>query len=259
MLKICFKFGIFVPQMMKKNLFKIQKPIFDDEAMLVLNKPAGLLTVPDRHDPQLPNLRHILQDKYGPVIPVHRLDKETSGVICFAKTKEDHKFLNEEFQNRRVGKKYIAFISGTPAENEGTLDYPIEQHPSILGKMRISPRGKDSLTKYKVLETIGPFSLVEVDLLTGRTHQIRLHFSHLGHPVIADTRYGNGKSVFLSDFKKNFKQGRFKEERALIGSLALHSRQLSLTHPRSNKEMLFEAELNKEFSVALKQLRKYVN
>ncbi len=229
--------------------------IFENENAIVLNKPSGLLTVPDRKQLEQ-NLKDILQAKYGEIYTVHRLDKDTSGVLIFAKNEATHKDLSQQFENRLTQKLYVGIVHGTLYQTEGTWDAGIMEHPAKNGLMVINRKGKASITNYKVLQTFKKYSVVQFDLLTGRTHQIRLHTKNAGHTIVADILYGDGKGIYLSTLKKKFNLNKNElEERPILGRLALHAQYLTVCIDGTTQQ--FEAPLPKDIAVAIKQLEKY--
>jgi tRNA pseudouridine32 synthase/23S rRNA pseudouridine746 synthase len=163
--------------------------LYEDTDVIAVNKPAGTASIPER-DLSVPSVRTILETKAGAKLyTVHRLDKEVSGVMLFAKTAEAHRYLNNAFFERNVQKSYIALVHGLIESDSGTIDAPIRQFGS--GRMGVDEKnGKPSVTRYKVLERRGQFTLVEAYPLSGRRHQIRVHFYHIGHPIAGDMRYG---------------------------------------------------------------------
>jgi len=232
--------------------------IYEDEDFIVLNKPAGVLTIPDRFSKSLPNLYGILTEKYGRIFVVHRLDKETSGVICFAKNEEAHSDLSEKFEEHDVNKVYLALITGHLRNKEGRIDIPLSENPKIPGTMRVDyDAGKRSITEYKVLEEFENYSLVEARPLTGRMHQIRVHFKAIGHPLAIDSVYGNKNEIFLSEIKKKYKAKEDEPEKPLMSRLTLHALKLGFFHFRKKEYIEFEAKLPRDFESLLKQLRKY--
>lgn len=232
--------------------------LYEDDAMIVVNKAAQVLSIPDRHRAELVNIYQLLQAKYGEIYIVHRLDKDTSGVLVFARTAEAHKNLSEQFEGRSTVKKYLALVTGTPFPESGRIDAPIAPHPTQLGLMTVMSKGKDSITDYQVVEKFKNYSLLECQILTGRTHQIRVHLKHIGHPLVVDAQYGGKESLFLSDFKKRrFNLGKWEEEVPMLNRVPLHAASLSLAHPTSGEAMTFEAELPKDFRAVLSQLRKW--
>jgi len=232
--------------------------LFEDEAILVINKAAMMLSIPDRHRPELPNIYNLLQAKYGEIFIVHRIDKETSGLLIFAKTAAAHKSLSEQFEGRSTTKKYLALVKGCPFEEQGRINAPIVPHPTQLGLMTVANKGKESITDYTVIEKFKNYSLLECTILTGRTHQIRVHLKHIGHPLVVDSNYGGQEALFLSEFKKRkFNLGKYEEEVPMLARIPLHAYQLSITHPVSGEVVTFEAVLPKDFRAVLSQLKKW--
>jgi len=230
--------------------------VYENENFIVINKPSGLLSIPDREAKES-SLKKILQDKYGQIFTVHRLDRETSGLIVFAKNEEAHKHLSNQFQERQTEKIYYGLVLGSLAEKQGLIDAPIAEHPVKKGLMIVNKNGKESFTDYKVMEDFGIFSNLEFRIYTGRTHQIRVHAKYIGHPVACDKLYGDGKPIFLSAFKHKFKLSKKQEEeKPILNRLALHSYRLSFkdAHGTNHK---FEAPLPKDFKALLQQLRKW--
>ena len=232
--------------------------LYEDAHLLAINKPAGLLSIPGRYDVNKPNVKHIIEKKYDKAWVVHRLDKDTSGLICFALTEETHRLLSLQFESRTVEKKYWAIVHGRPPSLEGTINKPIAQHPYTTGKMAISPKGKKAVTHYRAIEVFRHFSLLECQIETGRTHQIRVHLESLGCPIAGDGLYGKSKTLLLSTIKqKGFKLRKGESERALLSRQALHAVQLKLTHPFTEQAISFEAPLPKDMNATLNQLRKW--
>lgn len=229
--------------------------IFENDDLIVLNKPSGLLSIPDRQGKEI-SLKKILQERPGEIFTIHRLDKGTSGVIMFAKNEATHKSLSQQFQNRQTEKIYLGLVIGSPLNKKGTIDSPIMEHPVKKGLMVINRKGKESLTDYEVLEDLGPYSWVQFQIYTGRTHQIRIHMKDIGHPIVCDEVYGDGKPVLLSSIKHNFKLSRNQEEeRPILNRLALHSFQLKFAGA-DNKQYEFEAPVPKDLKATLQQLSK---
>ena len=235
----------------------MQLAIIEETAnWIALNKPAGLLSIPDRKGKDI-SLKSILQEKYGEIFTVHRLDKETSGVILFAKTADAHRFFSQQFEERTVGKIYVGLVNGIPSEKEGTIDSPIGDHPTKKGLMTVIKNGKPSITDYLVKEEFGKYSFLEFTIHTGRTHQIRVHMQSLGHPIVCDELYGDGRPVFISSLKKNFKLSKSEEEeRPILSRVGLHAWRLIFTD-EDGKEYSPEAEMPKDMRALLQQLRKW--
>ncbi|GAA0535042.1 RluA family pseudouridine synthase [Chitinophaga japonensis] len=223
---------------------------------IVLNKPAGLLTIPDRHDNEIPSLQTLLKKAYSNIFTVHRLDRDTSGLILFARNEAAHRYFSQLFESREVKKYYAGLVSGQPVPLQGSIDEPIMEHPVQKGKMVANRKGKAALTDYEVLETFGLYSFVRLQIHTGRTHQIRVHMKHLGHPIVVDELYGNPAPILLSAIKKKYRLGKYtEEERPLLGRLGLHAWQLHFTDNKGVEQQL-EAPLPKDMQAVLNQLRK---
>lgn len=238
----------------------LKKPqiLHQDQDILVVNKPPNFLSIPDRFDATKPNLLSYLRKSFEEVLPVHRLDKETSGVICFARNKEAHKRVNKQFQDRTLSKLYWVLADGLVEPEQGLIEKAIAPHPTISGKMMVSNKGKISVTSYRVLEHFKQFSLVEVAIETGRTHQIRVHFESIGFPLMVDKFYGVRKEFFVSQIKtKKYRLGKDQVERPLLSRSSLHSYQLTLTHPTTKEVITFKASPPKDFQAVLKQLQKW--
>jgi RluA family pseudouridine synthase len=236
----------------------IPETIFKDEHQLIVHKPAGMLSIPDRHVPEKLNLLNWLQQAYGSVLTVHRLDKDTSGVICFARHAEAHRHLSLQFEHGRVQKIYLALLDGLLREKEGIIAGPIAPHPTRPGRMMVSKQGKAAETHFRTIEEFQRFTLVEAEIKTGRTHQIRVHFQSLGFPLAVDEFYGPRPALFLSEIKgHHYRQAKDSEERPLLDRLSLHAQQLSLIPFGKDKAETFAAPLPRDLSVTLKQLRKW--
>lgn len=240
------------------NMKKTYETLHEDDHFIVINKSAPFLTIPDRFNSDKRNLYNLLKAKYGEIFIVHRLDMETSGVMCFAKTAEAHKQLSQQFEARTVQKIYQAIVRGVMGNDSGEIDAPIATHLHIAGKMTTHKKGKPSLTYYKVLERFKQYTLAELDLKTGRTHQIRVHLTSIGHPLAVDRMYANKEAFLLSEIKKrSYKTSKFEEERPLVNRLTLHAYQLRIEHPETGEQMTFQAPLPKDFRAMLQQLRKW--
>jgi len=229
--------------------------IADTPDFIALNKPSGLLSIPDREGKDI-SLKKLLIEKYGSIFTVHRLDRDTSGLIVFAKNEDAHKQLSQQFEERQTEKIYNGLVIGSLAEKKATIDAPISEHPGKKGLMTVYRKGKESLTDYEVLEDFKIFSWVRFQILTGRTHQIRVHAKHIGHPIVCDDLYGDGKPILLSSLKHKFKLSKNElEERPILNRLALHA--LSLKFINTNGEAIkLEAPVPKDLRALLQQLRK---
>jgi 23S rRNA pseudouridine955/2504/2580 synthase/23S rRNA pseudouridine1911/1915/1917 synthase len=231
--------------------------VFQNSHFIAINKPAGLLSIPDRFGKDQ-SVKSILQDQLGKIFTIHRLDKETSGLIIFAKDEQTHKDLSQKFEGREVEKHYVGLVQGTLMNREGKIDVPIMEHPGKTTLMMANKKGKPSLTEFKVLEEFGLFSWLQFQIHTGRTHQIRVHSKYIGNPIVCDDLYGDGQPVLLSSIKRKFKLSKDEfEERPLLNRLALHSWQLKFTDADGTRHEL-EAPLSKDLKALLQQLRKNV-
>jgi 23S rRNA pseudouridine1911/1915/1917 synthase len=224
--------------------------LYEDPSIIVIDKPAGMVVHPAPGNPSgtLVNaLLHHCNDLSGingalrPGI-VHRLDKETSGVMVVAKNDESYRHLTRQFKNRTVEKVYLAIAYGNIKQNEGQIDSAIGRHPDQRKKMSTkTKKGRVALTRWKVLERLGPFTLLEIHPQTGRTHQIRVHLSSIGHPILGDPLYGKKGTVEM--MKK-------------MGRQALHAHRLGFTHPRTGERIQFVAPIPEDMSNVLSFLRK---
>ena len=229
--------------------------LFEDRSLLVLNKPAGLVVHPaaghEEHTLVNALLHHCqgsLSGIGGVARPgiVHRLDKETSGCLVVAKNDETHLALSGQFAGRQVEKIYNAIVCGQLARESGEIHAAIARHPSHRKRMAVrdDASGRAAHTSYRVLERLNSATFVEAQIHTGRTHQIRVHFQFLGHPLVGDETYGARQNARLKELT-NYAAPR----------VMLHARELSFVHPRTEKEMSFEAPLPQDFRTALKSLR----
>ena len=227
--------------------------IFEDEYLAVINKPQGMVTHPGAgiYSGTLVNaLLHHMQGSLsgigGAIRPgiVHRLDKETSGLLVVAKEDVTHRHLAEQIKEKSAQRIYIALVAGHLSEPTGTIDQPIGRHPVKRKQMAVVSSGRHAVTHYQVLESFDKFTLVKVRLETGRTHQIRVHMAHIGHPVVGDLVYNHGASGTPG----------MRSKMKLTGH-ALHATQLSFVHPINNRLLEFEAPLPEHFQRALESLR----
>lgn len=228
--------------------------IYEDEALLVLNKPPGLVVHPaagnEEHTLVNALLHHCegeLSGVGGVARPgiVHRLDKDTSGCLVVAKNDETHIALSAQFADRNVHKVYLAIVCGEVAREQGEIRAAIARHVSHRKRMAVDDdRGREAHTSYRVLERLNSATLVEALLHTGRTHQIRVHFQHLGHPLVGDETYGQRQNRRLTELT------RYTASRQM-----LHAHELGFTHPRTGKKLTFKAPYPEDFEDALKALR----
>lgn len=219
--------------------------LYEDQHIAVINKPKGLVVHPGvgRHSETLVNaLRYrygsSLSTLGGPQRPgiVHRLDKDTSGCLVVARNDHAHLALAQQFKERRVRRVYLALVHGNPP-SEGTVRLPIGRHPVHRVKMAVVSTGRDAVTHFRLLESLGPFALLQVDLETGRTHQIRVHLAHIGFPVVGDPLYTRERRAVITDGQ------------------VLHAWQVSFTHPESHLQMSCVAPPPSSFVELLARLR----
>ena len=232
---------------------------FEDDHLAIVLKPAGLVVHPG-HGRRSGTIVHALLGRGMPLAPaggrerpgiVHRLDRETSGLLVVAKTDEAHRALTSAFAQRRVRKRYVALVWGRPDPPEGTIERAIGRSRSDPTRMTVRvprSRGREATTIYRTTEKLPGFSLLEIDLVTGRTHQIRVHFASVHHPVVGDDRYGGNPWRSLRDPGVREAVGGFHR-------LALHAAHLELDHPVHGDKLSFDAPLPGEFEALLATLR----
>lgn len=235
---------------MKDAKFEI---LHEDGDIAVVSKEAGLLTIPDRYDPGLPCLKALLQERFGGIFVVHRLDRETSGLLVFARNEEAHRALCLQFERREAKKLYHAVVAGSPEQDILEANIPLGTRNE---KVVPDPRGKESVTIFRVLRRFRNAALLECELLTGRTHQIRAHCAALGHPLLVDRIYGSADAFYLSSIKKNYRR-KGSEESPVISRSTLHARSLAFLHPRSGERMEFQAPYPADFERLCRTLDKY--
>jgi 23S rRNA pseudouridine1911/1915/1917 synthase len=230
--------------------------LWDDDSLLVVNKPAGLPSLPDGYQADAPYLRGVLEPLFGRLWIVHRLDRETSGVVVLARSSQVHRALNTQFQEHQTTKVYHALVGGSPDWAEQQVDAPLLPNGDRRHRSIVSEKGKPAVTLFRVLEGFSGYALVEAQPKTGRTHQIRSHLAYLRHAIVADGLYGDGERLYLSALKPGYRGSR-GEEPALLGRLGLHAWSLAFAHPLSGEKVSFIAPYPQDFEAALQQLRKY--
>ena len=239
-----------VPEAKQINLKAQDIPleiIYEDKDIIVVNKPKGMVVHPAIGNPDgtlvnaIMNIcKESLSGIGGEIRPgiVHRLDKDTSGLLIIAKNDNSHIKMSEQIKNREVTKIYIALVRGVIKENEATIDMPIARSTKDRKKMAVSKNGKSAITHFKVLKRYDKYTLLQIKIDTGRTHQIRVHMAEIGHPVVGDFVYSNGKNDF-----------------GIEGQM-LHSKILEFKHPVTEKQMHLEAKLPEYFEKILIELDK---
>lgn len=231
--------------------------LYKDDDIIAINKPSGWLSIPDRHDAELYSVKSWFEAKGEKIFIVHRIDRDTSGLLLLARNAEAHKYYNTLFEQRTLKKTYYGLVLGSISEDEGVYDQPIEQHPTLLGKMRVGRKGKPAITHFKVEERFRGYTWVRFQIETGRTHQIRVHLYNAGHSLVCDPIYGKSDPILLSSFKKKFNlSGKEEDERPLLSRLALHAYSVDLVDRKSIPHT-FIAPVPRDLDVTLKQLRKW--
>jgi len=232
--------------------------LFEDDDLLVVNKPAGLLTVPGRQESV--SLREAIAHATGierPLRLVHRLDRQTSGVLVLAKTLHAQRAMTEQFGNRNVVKDYLAIVRGQPDTDQGLIDTPLAPHPRRGHQMIVTYKGKPPQTARTVVECWASIALLRCRPLTGRQHQIRVHLAYIGLPLLVDEPYGRSTAFYLSEIKADYRLTRGQGEQPLIARLTLHAERIRFTHPSRDEPMNIEAPLPKDFRATLNQLRQW--
>ena len=219
--------------------------VYEDDDIIVINKQKGLVVHPGNGNPDgtlvnaiMAHCKGSLSGIGGKIRPgiVHRIDKDTSGLLIVAKNDEAHIDVSNQIKEHLVKKTYVALVRGVIRENEATINIPIARSINDRVKMAVSKRGKDAVTHFKVLKRYNGFTYIEVNIETGRTHQIRVHMSHIGYPIVGDGVYSNGKNPF-----------------GVEGQM-LHSAKLEFVHPRTKQKMNLEAKLPNYFEEVLNKL-----
>ena len=221
--------------------------IFEDDDIIIVNKEKGIVVHPGNGNPDgtlanaiLERCKDSLSGIGGTIRPgiVHRIDKDTSGLVIIAKNDNAHLKISKQIQERKVSKTYIALVRGVIKENEATINMPIGRSTKDRKKMAVTKNGKEAITHFKVLKRYEGFTLLEVKIETGRTHQIRVHMAEIGYPIVGDEVYSNGKNPFN------------------VKGQMLHAAKLQFIHPTTNQAVTYEAPLPEYFQTILNQLEK---
>ncbi|MBK9384710.1 MAG: RluA family pseudouridine synthase [Planctomycetes bacterium] len=256
------------PQIRSSALPEI-RVLYEDDAIWVIDKPAGIAVEPERWDREGAHIAGAVLDHLergvaaGERLPfrprvVHRIDKGTSGVLCFAKNLEAERALRSQFEEGSVSKRYLALVEGEVPPEGGTVDLPIGPDAKKDGKMRVdrSGTGKRAHTRYELARAYRGFSLVGAFPKTGRTHQIRVHLAARGFPLLVDPLYGRREELLLSEFKPGYVSSKRHKERPLIARLTLHAASLALRSPAAG-EVVIECAPPKDFAATMTQLQRW--
>ena len=231
--------------------------IYSDDDFIVLNKRSGILIAADRYNPDAPRLDLMAEKEFGKLYAVHRIDKDTSGLIIYAKNLEAQKGISMQFEQRKVQKIYHALVYGHPLWEDLHVDLALEpdgdaRHRTVVNKKF----GKPSVTDFHLIGVCGPYSWIEAKPKTGRTHQIRVHLAANNLSIVCDPLYsGNQKPVRLSEVKRKW-NGDEDEERPLLSRLALHAYKIQFEHPATHEQVTFTAPYARDMEAVRKQFAK---
>lgn len=234
--------------------------LYEDDQLLALNKYSGELVIPGRWEKEGRKERSLIDELnkiYGKIYVVHRPDRDTSGLVLFAKTAGAHRTMSQAFENRQVKKRYYGLIHGQLKKNHGTISKQLAPCKKDPGRMIVDKRGgKHSETEIQVLHQWGQYSWLEIHPLTGRTHQVRVHLASIGHPLVGDPLYGLlGDDIYLSHLKKKYRPKEGEKEKPLLSRLALHAGCLEFLHPVSDQRVIIESTLPKDIKAVTTQLK----
>jgi 23S rRNA pseudouridine1911/1915/1917 synthase len=254
---------------------RVPKPtldiLFQDDDFVAVNKPAGLAAIPGRGEAEGDSVLERVAAEVGlpstgtadpRIRVVHRLDKDTSGVMLFAKHAAAQRHVSHQFQNNTTSKEYLALVAGRPSESAGEIDAKLAPHPSSKPRMSVVRHGgRPARTGWRIEQSFRQYTLLRVFPKTGKTHQIRVHLKHIGLPLAVDPLYspvapGTPVGLFLSSFKRDYRATHGEEERPLIGRLTLHAERLRFTHI-DGREIELVAPLPKDFRAALNMLARH--
>ena len=242
--------------------------LYEDEHLLALNKPSGLLTSPDRNEPERPSLLSLLHAGIGENKPwararrlaylmnAHRLDAETSGVLLFARSKLVLVSLANWFGSEQPGKKYVALAQGEAAEERFEVEAKLAPHPFTAGLVRVDARGKHARTLFTVRERFAGWTLLTCEPIALRPHQFEAHLQHIRLPLVGARPYG-GRLLLLSRLKRAYRLKPNQTERPLLSRPALHAEELTLPHPVTGQPLVINAPWPRDLTVAVKYLRRY--
>lgn len=242
--------------------------LFEDEHLLALDKPAGLLMSPDANAPERPSLSELLhagiaqrkpwseQRRLAFLLPAHRLDAEVGGALLLAKSKAAFTALADLFGAEKPCRKFVALVRGAPREDQFEINAKLAPHPSVPGLMRVDPKGKRAKSRFVVLERFAAYTMLTCEEWTSRPHQLRAHLHNAGLPVAGDRAYG-GRLLMLSELKSNYRLKPNRIERPLISQPAMHAVQIDVAHPTTAEPLSITSPWRKDLTVAVKYLRKY--
>jgi tRNA pseudouridine32 synthase / 23S rRNA pseudouridine746 synthase len=226
--------------------------LYEDQNILVINKPSGILTIPDGYKPDIPHLRSILEPVFGRLYIVHRLDKDTSGVVVIARTEISHRNLNLQFDNRIVKKQYQALILGNPAWNEMIVDSPLTVNGDRSHRTRVLPnKGKHARTDYSKVFSWQTITQVNAKPQTGYTHQVRAHISSIGYPILFDSLYTPPDLKEKASIINKLLDFNSDDQRMM-----LHASEISLVHPESGESISFQAPMQADMMHIISVLNK---
>jgi len=229
--------------------------LWSDKDFLVIDKPAGMLALPDGYDPSVPHVKSVLSPQNGPLWIVHRLDRYTSGVMVLARSAEIHRQMNTQFQDRKVEKAYHALVIGSPEWDRKFVELPLKINTGRRHRTVVDlSKGKPSATQLTVHERYKDYSLIKAVPETGRRHQIRAHLSSEGYPIACDNLYGNQIEIHRSEIDPNFQAGTLPGE-PVLKRPGLHASSIKFFHPLDGQKRVFDSPLASDMQLTLKLLR----
>jgi RluA family pseudouridine synthase len=230
--------------------------LWHDDHLLVVNKAPGILVIADGYDPTAPYLANLLEELFGRLWPVHRLDRDTSGILVLARTAAAHQELNRQFERRLVKKVYHALVKGRPSWEERIIKLPLRVNADRRHRTKVdNSQGKPSITHLRFMEEMHGFSLIEARPETGRRHQIRVHLAACGFPILVDDLYGDSSPIYLSHIKPAYKPNP-EHELPILTRLGLHASSLRCKHPDNGTELAFQAPYADDLLRLFAHLRK---
>jgi len=227
--------------------------IYQDGSIIAVNKPAGLTTIPSDTVAKDCALNGIVENMCGQkLFVVHRLDKDTSGVVVFAKNAESHRSINMQFDQRKIEKKYIGIVKGRVDFKEKEINIPISKSKAHSKKVALAKTGIEAITRVSLLGGFDDYSLLGIVPVTGKRHQIRLHLKAIGHPLAIDPLYGRKEPIYMSDITGH----KDKHDSLVISRTPLHAGSISFLHPESGELISIKADIPEDMSSFLKLLRR---